>query len=162
MRCPWGCWYILRALGACERGPGDGSLSTIALFLPQAMTSLEQPLKPPSTFAVQGGDPCHRPVLELMPPFARRHPACLLHPCKSGEGSPSVPELPLIDARQLCSRKAPSAGRTVSSGIAVLPGPGYWLWAGHCVPNSITQGPLQSWPGWLDSGRTRHQARLAA
>lgn len=54
---PWCCGCILRAGGACERGPGYGSPSHIIRFPPRAMTRLEQPLKRPLHFRTGGRRP---------------------------------------------------------------------------------------------------------
>lgn len=110
----------------------------------------EAALNPPLHCALQR-DRCPQPALELRPVFRRKLRLVSCIPVTVGRDHPSVPELPLVGAPQLCSRSAPSSEKTLSSGTAVPPR------AVSCgrdtASTAITQGPLGSWPGWLDIGR---------
>lgn len=108
----------------------------ITLFPPQAMTGLEQPLKPPLHFYTARKRMMPAACTGARVPLCWKAPTCFLRSCESaGRDCRPVPELPEAEASPLCSRD------TVS-------------------PTLSRRG--QSWHGWLDNGGTRHQARLGA
>ena len=129
----WPLW----ALGACEtcqlRGPRPSHTPPA-----EAMTRLEQPLKPPlqgpraHTSVFLRGKPCHWLVQEDRSPSPGKHSACLL--LKDGERPPFSPqELPLAEAPQFCSEESNQSGKNILLQDGCPAGAGLSGWSCPCT-----------------------------